>query len=148
MWRCSDGFEMDVVGDTTAITSYLQHTNDDDIQTLTLNDFTFINNRTKPTAMLTGANDVAPTKPFEAFIELKQVKYASQYGVDIYNSTATNDLVEVRAATRLGISYSTGTTGSNLRTQGTCDSVGTQLFEVADGSNKKHRYALRWIRLA
>jgi hypothetical protein len=140
MWRCSDGFEMDVVGDTTAITSYLQHTNDDDIQTLTLNDFTFINNRTKPTAMLTGANDVAPTKPFEAFIELKQVKYASQYGVDIYNSTATNDLVEVRAATRLGISYSTGTTGSNLRTQGTCDSVGTQLFEVADGSNKKHLY--------
>ena len=45
MWRCSDGFEMDVVGDTTAITSYLQHTNDDEIQTLTLNDFTFINNR-------------------------------------------------------------------------------------------------------
>jgi hypothetical protein len=29
MWKCSDGSEMDVVGDTTAITSYLQHTNDD-----------------------------------------------------------------------------------------------------------------------
>ena len=66
MWRCSDGFEMDVVGDTTAITSYLQHSNDDEIQTLTLNDFTFINNRTVHTAMLTGATQVAPTKPFEA----------------------------------------------------------------------------------
>ena len=139
MWRCSDGFEMDVVGDTTAITSYLQHTNDDDIQTLTLNDFTFINNRTKPTAMLTGASDVAPTKPFEAFIELKQVKYASQYGVDIYNSTATNDLVQLRSATRLGISYVLGTSNTSVQTGGQCDSVGTQIFEIASGS-KKHLY--------
>ncbi len=140
MWRCSDGFEMNVVGATAAITSYLQHTNDDEIQTLTLNDFTFINNRTKPTAMLTGATQVAPTKPFEAFIELKQVKYASQYGVDIYNSLATNDLVEVRTATRLGISYTLGTSGTNVQTGGQCDSVGTQLFEVSSGSNKKHLY--------
>jgi len=139
MWKCSNGAEMDVVGDTTAITTYLQHTDDDDIQTLTLNDFTFINNRTKPTAMLTGASDVAPTKPFEAFIELKQVKYASQYGVDIYNSTATNNLVQLRSATRLGISYTLGQTGFNVDTGGECDSVGTQLFEVADGS-KKHLY--------
>ena len=125
---------MDVVGDTTAITSYLQHTNDDEIQTLTLNDFTFINNRTKPTAMLTGATQVAPTKPFEAFIELKQVKYASQYAVDIYNSLATNDLVEVRTATRLGISYTLGTSGNNVDTDGTCDSVGRLLFEKNDGA--------------
>ena len=67
MWKCSDGSEMDVVGDTTAITSYLQHTNDDDIQTLTLNDFTFINNRTKPTGM---DSTVAPVRPPEAFCRI------------------------------------------------------------------------------
>ena len=136
MWKCSDGSEMDVVGDTTAITSYLQHTNDDDIQTLTLNDFTFINNRTKPTAM---SSTVAPAKPFEAFVELKQVKYASQYGLEIYNSTATNDLVALKSATRLGVSYTTGTSATNVKTEGTCDSVGTQVFEASDGS-KKHLY--------
>ena len=136
MWKCSDGAEMNVIGDTTAITSYLQHTNDDDIQTLTLNDFTFINNRTKPTAM---ASTTSPAKKKCAFVELKQVKYASQYGVDIYNSTATNDLVQLRSATRLGISYTLGTSSTNVRTGGQCDSVGTQIFE-AETLPKKHLY--------
>ena len=156
MWRCSTftvggvtypaGEPVNVVPQSNAasqLASYLQHTDDEHLQTLTLNDNTFINNRTKPTAMLTGASDVAPTRPFEAFIELKQVKYASQYGVDIYNSEAPNDLVQLRSATRLGVSYTTGTTGNNLRTQGTCDSVGTQLFDIDDGSTnptKKHLY--------
>ena len=38
MWKCSDGSEMNVVGNGN---SYLIHTNDEDIQTLTINDFTF-----------------------------------------------------------------------------------------------------------
>ena len=127
MWRCSDGQEMNVNGNTGALTTYLQHSSDDDIQTLTLNDTTFINNRTKPTAM---ATTVEAVQPHQAFVELKQLKYASQYNLDIFNSTATNNLSTVTTATRLGVSYTLGTSATNVRTEGTCNSVGTELFTV------------------
>ena len=69
VWRCSDGQEMTVNydgGTSAALTSYLTHTNDEDIQTLTLNDYTYFTNRTKTTAM---AATIAPAKPKEAYIE-------------------------------------------------------------------------------
>ena len=105
MWRCSDGQEMDVLGNTGAITTYLQHTDDDEIQTLTLNDFTFINNRTKATAMLTGGSDVETNRPPEAFIDLKQIKYASQYAVNLYDQdgSQTSHYTSVRTATRIHV---------------------------------------------
>jgi len=154
MWRCSTftvggvtypaGDPVNVVPDSStssAIATYLTHTADDDIQTLTLNDNTFINNRTYPTAM---AATTEPAQPNQAFIELKQIKYASQYGVDLFNSTTSNTLSTVSTVTRLGIEYNASaspdpnnavnTDGSatdyDLDTDGTCDSVGTQLFTV------------------
>lgn len=130
MWRCSDGQEMTVTYNSStasALTTYLTHTDDQDVQTLTLNDTTFICNRTKATAM---TSTVEAAQPFQAFVELKQIKYASQYNLDIFNSTATNDLTTVTTATRLGIEYTLGTSNTNVRTEGTCDSVGTQLFTV------------------
>ncbi len=139
MWRCSDGQEMDVNGNTGALTTYLQHSTDDDIQTLTLNDTTFINNRTKRTAMTTTVEAVQPN---QAFVELKQIKYASQYSLDIFNSTATNNLSTVSTATRLGVSYTLGTTYLNARTEGTCDSVGTQVFTVNIAESSSYVTAL------
>ena len=44
MWDCQTGAEKNVV-DGIGNATYLTHTNDEDIQTLTLNDFTYINNR-------------------------------------------------------------------------------------------------------
>ena len=44
MWKCSDGSEMTVTytpAQATALTNYLVHSNEEDIQTLTINDFTF-----------------------------------------------------------------------------------------------------------
>ena len=125
MWRCRDGHPMTVEGHVSNILSYLQHTTDDDIQTLTLNDTTFILNRTKPTGMTA---DVAPTQDNQAFVELKQIKYASQYNLDIFNNT--NDLSTVSTATRLGINYTLGVAANNVNTIGSCDSVGTQMFTV------------------
>ena len=138
MWKCSDGSTMTVTPDSgtaTALATYLTHTADEDIQTLTLNDFTYLLNRTKTAAM---AGTTAPTRPYEAFIELKQIKYSSQYGLEIYNNTATTDLT---TATRLNVSYSQSDGGgsSALKTSGTCDSIGTQIFgatETDDGSKK------------
>jgi len=141
MWRCSDGFAMTVTydsGTSTALTNYLTHTTDQDIQTLTLNDYTYLLNRTKTAAM---AGTVKPARPYEAFIELKQIKYASQYGLDIYNNTATTTLT---TATRLNVTYSQTDAGgsSSLKTSGTCDSIGTQIFGAAetDTGSKKNLY--------
>jgi len=130
MWRCSDGYAMTVNYDSStasALTSYLTHTTDEDIQSLTLNDYTYLLNRTKTAAM---ASTTEPARPFEAFVELKQVKYSSQYGLEIYNSTAHSDLSTIHTATRLSVAYSQSDAGSSnhLKTNGTCDSVGTQIF--------------------
>ena len=75
MWRCSDGFEMTVNQDS-AEQNYLIHTDDSHVQTLTLNDFTFITNRLQTTAM---SSTVETVRPAEAYIELKKVAYACQY---------------------------------------------------------------------
>ena len=87
MWRCSDGNEMTVTHDSGTQT-YLTHTEDDQVQTLTVNDFTYITNRTKTITMDQGAA-LAPVRPPEAFIELKQVAYSKQYSVNLFDSTNT-----------------------------------------------------------
>ena len=54
MWSCLDGSEKTVTydsGTATALTNYLTHTSDEDLQMLTLNDYTYVTNRTKTTAM-------------------------------------------------------------------------------------------------
>ena len=50
MWDCLTGAEKTVVN-AIGNNTYLTHTNDDDIQTLTLNDFTYLNNRSITTEM-------------------------------------------------------------------------------------------------
>ena len=100
MWSCIDGTEKTVTydsGTATALTNYLTHTNDEDIQTLTLNDYTYVTNRTKTVAM---ATTVEPARPYEAYIELKKVAYANQYAVNLFNNTNT---VTSSTATRLKV---------------------------------------------
>lgn len=99
MWRCSDGNEMTVNGNGKA---YLQHTNDEDIQTLTVNDFTFLTNRTKTVAM---SSAVEPTRPPEVYLELDQIKYASQYSLNIFDQDGSQNshYTEVSTATRLSV---------------------------------------------
>ena len=128
MWKCSDGSEKSVVVAHSDCTDYLTHTGDESIQTLTLNDHTYLVNREKTTAM---TNTVEPTRPYEAFVELKQIAYSSQYALNISNDDTTQD---VSTATRISISYSTSDSGSGnaVHTSGTCNSVGTQLFKLSD----------------
>jgi len=103
IWRCRDGQEMHVENDTStsaSLVSYLTHTNDEDIQTLTLNDYTYVTNRTKTTALLDNASTINPVRPPEAYIELKKIAYASQYSVDLYDN---DDFTETTTATRVKV---------------------------------------------
>ena len=151
MWKCSDGSEMTVTGATTAMTNYLTHSNDEDIQTLTINDFTFLTNRTKTVAM---ATTIEPLRPPEVFIELKTVKYAAQYSLNLFDTTATQS---VSTATRISVdmvrssnNYCTSdghmdTHVNRVNNTTRCDedagsgsddlgpNVGTRIFEVTSG---------------
>ncbi len=120
MWRCSDGFEMTVTQDT-ALKTYLMHTSDDHIQTLTLNDFTFITNRLKTTAM---GSTVETVRSAEAFIELKKVAYSSQYAINLFDDDTTQ---AVTTATRLSI------TSKVLGNDSLCPNVGTEIFKETAG---------------
>ena len=96
MWDCLSGAEKTVVNPNL---TYLVHTGDEDIQTLTLNDFTYINNRTKVTAMGTATE---PDTNFqkEVFVELKSISYAKQYALNLFNNTTTST---VTTATRINV---------------------------------------------
>ena len=99
MWKCSDGSEMTVNNNGK---TYLQHTNDEDIQTLTVNDYTFLTNRTKTVAM---SSTVEPARPPEVYIELDQIKYASQYSLNIFDQDGSQNshYSEVSTATRISV---------------------------------------------
>ena len=81
----------------TELHFYLKHGNDEDVQTLTINDFTFLTNRTKTVAM---ADTIEPLRPPEVFIELKNIKYASQYSLNLFS---TNTTTPISTATRITV---------------------------------------------
>ena len=99
MWDCLTGAEKTVVNGIGNNT-YLTHTDDEDIQTLTLNDFTYINNRSITTEMDT---TVEPLGDFqkEIFVELKSISYAKQYALNVFDNTTTTT---VTTATRINVS--------------------------------------------
>ena len=125
VWDCSNGNPVDVnytPSVASALTTYLTHSNDEDIQTLTLNDYTFITNRTKTVAM---SSTVEPARPPEVFIDLKATSYARQYAVNLFDTETTQ---RITTATRIdvelvGSSNNSGTAGGFLRTHATRDNI-------------------------
>ena len=108
MWACADvivngvtihgaGSEINVVNDNL---TYLSHNNDEDIQTLTLNDFTYINNRSVETAMDTNVTEPLGNFGKEIFVELKSISYAKQYALNLFSNTTTRS---VNTVTRLNV---------------------------------------------
>ena len=87
VWRCNDGQEMTVNGSNSPST-YLTHNNDGDIQALTINDTTFLVNRTKAVTM-TSAVGASKPDAHSAYVELKQVQPRRQYALNIFNNNTT-----------------------------------------------------------
>ena len=159
MWKCSDGTECavnyDLVVTEATLTSYLQHTEDADIQTLTLNDYTFLTNRLKRVEMDTTVT--AAAKPYEAYVELKKVAYASQYSLNLYDNTTTESAytaTRIKVEREIDSSNACASGGAlpssgnlpddgNRCTSGTsndalCPNVATEIFAVnhnADGND-------------
>ena len=98
VWDCLTGAEKNVV-DGIGNNTYLTHTNDEDIQTLTLNDFTYLNNRSIKTEMDTLTEPLGDFGK-EIFVELKSISYAKQYALNVFDTTATQT---VSTATRIDV---------------------------------------------
>ena len=138
MWSCNDGTEKNVWYHTdnsafdssnsnhTSITNYLTPSPSDDtedIQALTINDTTFLNNRSKVVGT-TGTTDARPHAHF-AFVEILRTENGRQYGLNLYNDTTTRT---IKRATRIKIKEDTLAEGDGT---GTCPGIGTQVFSGA-----------------
>ena len=154
MWDCLTGAEKTVVNGIGNNT-YLTHTGDEDIQTLTLNDFTYLNNRSVTTEMDTTTEpDVDFGK--EIFVELKSISYAKQYALNVFDNTNTSTIT---TATRIKVTLvnssnnycsSTGYMRNHVdrgnSNNGRCDesaedgrdsfapNVGTNIFSISTGT--------------
>lgn len=143
MWSCTDGSAQDVWyhtdnadysssnSDHTSISSYLtpsSATATEDLQALTINDTTFLNNRTK-TVGTTGTTPSAEHSHY-AYLELLRTENGRQYGLNVFNTETTT---VIKRATRLKINSDTLSEGSST---GHCPGIGSQVFSVTSGSKK------------
>ena len=141
MWSCNNGAEKNVWyhtddsayngsnSDHTSITNYLSASNTEDVQALTINDTTFLNNR-DTTVATTGTTTARPHKNF-AYIELLRTENGRQYALNISDNSSTTN---VTRATMIKISSDNLSESAG---SGTCPGIGTQTFTVDSGS-KKH----------
>ncbi len=134
VWRCNDGQLMTTAygtGGQTAITNYLATSSPENVQTLTINDTTFVTNRDTTNANTligtTGTTDATPDAHF-AFIELLRTENGRQYGLNLFNDATTTSLTR---ATRIKIQSNTLNEGDGT---GHCPSIGTEVFSIDSGS--------------
>ena len=115
----------------SSITNYLVYTSDEDLQTLTINDYTYITNRTKTVAMSAVAEALRPP---EAYINLKKVAYANQFAVNLFDDTSGTP-TSVTTATRISAD------AVDIGHLATLDNVGTEIINL-DGIPAIHEIDL------
>ena len=135
VWRCNDGQLMTTAygtGGQTAIQNYLATSTPENIQTLTINDTTFVTNRDTTNANTlvgtTGTTDATPDAHF-GFIELLRTENGRQYGVNINNGTTVTTLTR---ATKIKITDNSYDEGDG---SGHCPGIGTEVFAVTAKSS-------------
>ena len=134
VWSCKTGELMTTAYDNqTNITNYLTTSSPENIQTLTINDTTFVSNRDTSNANTavgtTGTTDATPDPHF-ALIELIRAENGRQYGLNITNGTDdASRNVTLKRATRIRIKSHTLNEKSG---GGECLGIGTEVFEITN----------------
>ena len=108
-------------------------TDTEDLQVLTINDTTFINNRSK-TVGTTGVTDSRPDAHF-AYLEVVRTENGRQYALNIHDPSS-NATTNITRATRVKIDSDNLAEGAGT---GHCPGIGTQVFsggETNTGSKK------------
>ena len=135
VWRCSDGAEMTIAyssahsGTQANLKTYLtpsSATNTEDLQFCTINDTTFVNNRTIATRMATG-NTASRPHDYGAYLEVLRTENGRQYGINLYDDASSTSTIG--RATRLKIK------AHNLSEDwgsGQCPGIGVQVFGASE----------------
>jgi hypothetical protein len=121
VWDVKTGAPLAVTGDQKA---YLAFTDSEDIQVLSINDFTFITNRREQVKM---SSTESPAAVNQAFISLKQIKPGTQYALDI-STPGSGISTSFQRATNIEISARPWDTGTSYPGDGDCRFSGRQLF--------------------
>ena len=133
VWRCSDGTQMTTAygtGGQTAIQNYLATSEPENLQFLTINDTTFVNSRDSSNSnTLIGTTGTTDDRPEAhcAMVELLRTENGRQYGINIYDSSATSSLTTVKRATKVKI---TGNNYDEGDGSGHCPGIGTEVYAV------------------
>ena len=153
IWRTRDGFsyhdnngqgtnliDYSNVTGTNAATYLTGWTDETEIQALTLNEQTFFTNRTKTTAMKSGASDKSPALVNEAIIELKTISYGKQYSLNIYDPTNPGSpITETRATSIAAKADFSESGGAN---DGSCEAMGREVINATGSGTKNLRYEI------
>tara|TARA_R100001443_G_C3360394_1_gene178930 strand:+ start:620 stop:3472 length:2853 start_codon:yes stop_codon:yes gene_type:complete len=162
IWRTRDGFsyhdnngqgtnliDYSAVTGTNAATYLTGWTDSTDIQALTLNEQTFLTNRTKTTQMkpVKDANgnvtgDGSPELVNEVIVEIKTISYGKQYALNIYDpANPGTPLTETRATSIAA--RSNFTEGGSPANDGSCKAMGREVINQGTISGKKNlRYEI------
>ena len=105
MWDIKTGESRTVSKDSNAlseINSYLRHSGDEDLQFLTINDYTYITNRNVMVAMDHPSVSATTERPhaYAAFIDLKKTANSRQYSLNL-NSPTNTTTTTLTTATRI-----------------------------------------------
>jgi len=168
IWRTSDGFSYhDNNGEGTNLIIYKDNdanglptvnnntqtylsnwTDQSDIQALTLNEQTFLTNRTKSTAMKpvkdsngTVTGDGSPELVNEAIIELKTISYGKQYALNIYNPANPGTALTETRATSIAARNDFSESGSPAN-DGSCQAMGREVINATDTGKNNLRYEI------
>jgi hypothetical protein len=112
---------------------YLLAATPDDIEILTVNDYTFFTNKKRIISM---GNTTANSRPYEAFINLKTLEYNTEYSISFSKPGSTADVL-VPYATALTIDP-----GDWEESDGTCPFTQTATFNKTSGSKINMRYQI------
>lgn len=118
---------------TTPLIPYLNGAEKDDIDILTINDFTIFTNKNSTVLM---GGDNSTIRPYEAFLEVKALEYNTEYVLNIFYPGTQQD-VPVTYATALVIEP-----GSFEDKDGSCPFVDKQDFTVNSGSKTNLRFTV------
>lgn len=121
--------------------SYLVHENSDDLQVLTVNDYTFITNRAVNVSMSNNASEIRPN---EAYIKLETVAANRQYTVNLFSSPTANPSTSTRV-TKLKVVDANWSDDRDETAGGFCEYTETEVFDYAQGQKTGLRFELATI---
>ena len=116
--------------DKTTVQNYLATSEPENLQFLTINDTTFVNSRDSSNAnTLIGTTGTTDDRPEAhcAMVELLRTENGRQYGINIYDSSASSSLTTVKRATKVKI---TGNNYDEGDGSGHCPGIGTEVYAV------------------